>query len=199
MINLGDYRRKCTNYQDHNIFSPDNADGLRIRNQVCEEGLKDAIKYLEEEGGEVVVFDATNTTRDRRKLLHQRVVKEKGFKLFFIESICTDEKIIDANIRSCKVTSPDYVGCSEREVVEDFKKRIQHYVDQYETIDEEIESELSFLKIFNAGEKVLIHKHEGHVESRIVYYLMNIKITPRTIYLTRHGTEKMVLASFTVC
>ena len=30
-----------------------------------------------------------------------------------------------------------------------------------------------------------MHKHEGHIQSRIVYYLMNIHITPRTIYLTR--------------
>ncbi len=57
-----------------------------------------------------------------------------------------------------------------------------------QTIDEDIEGELSYIKIFNAGEKVLVHKHEGHIQSRIVYYLMNIKITPRTIYLTRHGT-----------
>eukprot|EP00096_Caligus_rogercresseyi_P014290 TRINITY_DN6789_c0_g1_i1.p1 TRINITY_DN6789_c0_g1~~TRINITY_DN6789_c0_g1_i1.p1 ORF type:complete len:248 (+),score=45.36 TRINITY_DN6789_c0_g1_i1:545-1288(+) len=50
-----------------------------------------------------------------------------------------------------------------------------------------MEPHLSFMKIFNAGQKVLVHKHEGHIQSRVVYYLMNIKITPRTIYLTRHG------------
>ena len=31
----------------------------------------------------------------------------------------------------------------------------------------------------------MVHKHEGHLQARIVYYLMNIHITPRTIYLTR--------------
>lgn len=51
----------------------------------------------------MVVFDATNTTRERRKLLHDKVVLEKGYKLFFIESICDDESIIDSNIRSVKV------------------------------------------------------------------------------------------------
>lgn len=80
--------------------------------QVCEEGLKDAIRYLEEEDGEVVVFDATNTTIDRRKLLYDRIVKEKGFKLFFVESICDDESIIDSNIRSVKVSGLDLVICS---------------------------------------------------------------------------------------
>ena len=193
---MGDYRRKQATYDNHEVFSPNNAEGLRIRNQVCNEGLKDAIDYLENQGGEVAVFDATNTTRDRRKLLHDTVVKEKGFKLFFVESICNDENIIHSNIKSVKVTSPDYVGCSEEQVVEDFKKRIKHYEDQYETIDEERESELSFLKIFNAGEKVLVHKHDGHIQSRIVYYLMNVHLTKRTLYLTRHGSLLLYYLGF---
>jgi 6-phosphofructo-2-kinase / fructose-2,6-biphosphatase 2 len=46
------------------------------------------------------------------------------------------------------------------------------------------------MKIYNTGEKVVVHKHEGHIQSRIVYYLMNIHITPRTIYLTRHGESE---------
>ena len=46
---------------------------------------------------------------------------------------------------------------------------------------------MSFLKTFDTGRKVVVHKHEGHIQARIVYYLMNVHITPRTIYLTRHG------------
>ena len=73
------------------------------------------------------------------------------------------------------------------EVVDDFLKRIEHYQAQYQTLDESMESDYSFMKIFNCGKKVLVHKHEGHIQSRIVYYLMNIHIVPRTIYLCRHG------------
>ena len=36
------------------------------------------ISRLEKSDGEVAVFDATNTTRERRKYLYQRVVLEKG-------------------------------------------------------------------------------------------------------------------------
>jgi len=32
-----------------------------------------------------------------------------------------------------------------------------------------------------------VNRHQGNLQSRIVYWLMNIHITPRTIYLTRHG------------
>ncbi len=129
-MNLGDYRRKCSSYDNHSLFSPDNAEGLKIRNAVCEQGLCDAIAFLEEEHAEVVVFDATNTTVERRKLLHQRVVKEKGFKLFFVESVCDDQTIVESNIRSVKVDSPDYVGFTADAVVDDFKKRIAHYQKQ---------------------------------------------------------------------
>ena len=76
---------------------------------------------------------------------------------------------------------------SSDDVVKDFCERIKHYELQYETIDEEAESDYSFIKIFDAGKKVLVHKHEGHIQSRIVYYLMNVHITPRNIYITRHG------------
>lgn len=69
----------------------------------------------------------------------------------------------------------------------DFMQRIDHYKETYQPMDEEIENSFSFMQIFNAGYKVLVHRHEGHVQSRVVYYLMNIHIIPRSIYLTRHG------------
>jgi 6-phosphofructo-2-kinase/fructose-2,6-biphosphatase 2 len=68
-----------------------------------------------------------------------------------------------------------------------FHNFFQHYEAQYETIEEDEESDFSFIKVFDAGKKVLVHKHEGHIQSRIVYYLMNVHITPRTIYIARHG------------
>ena len=37
---------------------------------------------------------------------------------------------------------------------------------------------------------MMVHKHEGHIQSRIVYYLMNIRVVPRTLYLSRHGQSQ---------
>lgn len=87
-----------------------------------------------------------------------------------------------------KVSSPDYRNMNMDEALSDFRLRIEHYQERYELLDEEIEKDLSFMKIYDTGEKVVVHKHEGHIQSRIVYYLMNIHITPRTIYLTRVGS-----------
>lgn len=79
--------------------------------------------------------------------------------------------------------------------------RIQQYEKRYETIDDKTERNYSFIKIFNCGERFLVHKiggqrwsrrlfsssivFLGHIQSRVVYFLMNIHVLPRTIYLTR--------------
>ena len=51
----------------------------------------------------------------------------QGFKLFFVESICDDPKIIEANILEVKVTSPDYKHFDKEKVLHDFLERIKHY------------------------------------------------------------------------
>lgn len=88
-------------------------------------------------------------------------------------------------VQEVKVNSPDYQSMGADAALRDFLQRIEHYQERYEPLDEVAEAELSFMKIFNTGEKVLVRKHEGHIQARIVYYLMNIHIIPRTIYLTR--------------
>lgn len=74
-----------------------------------------------------------------------------GYKLFFVESVCDDPSIIESNIRQVKINSPDYVGMDKEAAVEDFLQRIEHYHDQYQTLDEIAEDGLSFMKIFNTG------------------------------------------------
>lgn len=61
--------------------------------------MEDMCGWLMEESGEVAVYDATNTTYARRQMIYETVVEKYGFKLFFVESICNDPTIIDANIK----------------------------------------------------------------------------------------------------
>lgn len=99
---------------------------MAIRAQCAVEALKDVCHWLEG-GGEVAVFDATNSTADRRKVIQDYVVTKMGFKLFFVESICDDPQIIEQNIREVKVSSPDYLTMDKDQVLQDFLQRIQHY------------------------------------------------------------------------
>ncbi|KAH9632895.1 hypothetical protein HF086_002717 [Spodoptera exigua] len=176
VFNLGEYRRHATTaYTSHEFFRADNKEAMAIRQQCALDALHD-------------VFDATNSTLDRRRMIRDIVVHKMGFKLFFVESICDDPRIIEQNIMEVKVSSPDYTNIQNTDnVLNDFLLRIEHYKEKYEPLDESLESDYSYMKIYDTGEKVVVHKHEGHIQSRIVYYLMNIHIVPRTIYLTRHG------------
>ncbi|XP_039432568.1 6-phosphofructo-2-kinase/fructose-2,6-bisphosphatase isoform X5 [Culex pipiens pallens] len=207
VFNLGEYRRHATDaYRSHEFFRPDNEKAMAIRQHCAEMALEDVCQWLEN-GGEVAVFDATNSTRERRRMIREIIVHKMGYKLFFVESVCDDPQIIEQNImmklsvlsdlsslndsaEEVKVSSPDYRNMNMEQALSDFRLRIEHYQERYEMLEEDTEKELSYMKIFNTGEKVVVHKHEGHIQSRIVYYLMNIHITPRTIYLTRHGESE---------
>jgi len=160
---------------------------MDIRTACAMHALEDVVQWLEFGGGEVAVFDATNSTYERRKLIEDIVVKQKKFKLFFVESICDDPTLIESNILEVKVSSPDYTNMNIEDALNDFRMRIDHYKQMYQPLHETNEKEYSYMKIYNTGEKIIIHKHEGHIQSRIVYFLMNIHISKRTIYLTRHG------------
>ncbi|KAB1258709.1 6-phosphofructo-2-kinase/fructose-2; 6-bisphosphatase 2 [Camelus dromedarius] len=53
--------------------------------------------------------------------------------------------------------------------------------------------DLSFIKVINVGQRFLVNKVQDYIQSKIVYYLMNIHVQPRTIYLCRHGESEFNL------
>ncbi|CAM5173817.1 unnamed protein product [Eretmochelys imbricata] len=193
VFNVGQYRREAVQtYKNYEFFRPDNQEAMHIRRQCALAALKDVHTYLSREEGQVAVFDATNTTRERRNMILQ-FASDHGYKVFFIESICDDPDIIEENITQVKLSSPDYKDCAREEVVGDFLKRIQCYQLNYQPLDDELDSALSYIKIFNVGLRYLVNRVQDHVQSRTVYYLMNIHVAPRAIYLTRHGESQLNL------
>lgn len=177
---------------DHSasFFDRANAEASKQREFLANECLEQLIEWLKK-GGNVGIHDATNSSMERRAKLEARVKQEPGFKLFFLESICDDPAIIDANI-AVKTSSgdPDYSGMTRETAEADFRKRIALYEKNYQTIDVDKESHLSWAKIINVGNQVQINKIDGYLESRICFYLMNLHLTPRSIYLTRHGESQ---------
>lgn len=70
--------------------------------------LDDMIAWLYQ-GGRVAIYDATNSTHDRRALINTRCQREDIQKIIFIESICDEPTLVEANIRETKLLSPEYV------------------------------------------------------------------------------------------
>ena len=80
-------------FRNHEFFRHDNTDALALRIAVADTALNDTLKFLREDG-DVGIFDATNTTRERRQKISD-MVKENGFKCLFLESICDNPKLIE--------------------------------------------------------------------------------------------------------
>lgn len=191
VFNVSEYRRAVTTHADKDFFDPNNHESMAVLNQCAKKALEDACEFLVE-GGEVAIFDATNITRERREFIHDFCTQTYCFRVFFVESICDSTEIIEANIKEVKLKSPDYKDTPKEEAVADFLSRIEQFQKRYEPIDDKTsEKNFSFIKIFNCGERFLVHKIGGHIQSRVVYFLMNIHVLPRTIYLTRHGESEL--------
>ncbi|KAF8560784.1 hypothetical protein P879_06727 [Paragonimus westermani] len=191
VFNVGVYRRRfATKRQGHEYFSNENESAVMSRQKVAEEALEDLISWLTTDVGEIGVFDATNTTRQRRTWIMEEC-KKNLLDVLFVESVCNDPKVIEENVLEVKVNSPDYVGMDREEARKDFMQRMQHYEAQYVPIDDDLDKHWSYIKIFNQGQRYLANRIEGNINSRIAYYLMNIRVKKRTIYLARHGESEL--------
>uniref|UniRef100_A0A2P2MUU6 CBM20 domain-containing protein n=1 Tax=Rhizophora mucronata TaxID=61149 RepID=A0A2P2MUU6_RHIMU len=70
-FNVGKYRRlKHGANQSADFFRGDNPEGVEARNEVAALAMDDMIAWMRE-GGQVGIFDATNSTRKRRNMLMQ--------------------------------------------------------------------------------------------------------------------------------
>lgn len=182
-FNVGNYRReRLGTHQPHRFFDPANDEGRAARREVAMLALEDMLGWFAQ-GGEVGIYDATNTTRERRSLVADRL-RAHGLSVVFVESVCEDEAVIESNIRQTKLHMPDYAGTDPDEAVADFRARIAHYEQVYEPVQE---AEGSFVRTIDLGRLMVAHDIHGYLPSRLVYFLMNLHVAPRSIWLTRHG------------
>ncbi|KXJ12195.1 6-phosphofructo-2-kinase/fructose-2,6-bisphosphatase 3 isoform X2 [Exaiptasia diaphana] len=186
VFNVGEYRRKVVGTDKlHDFFRPDNDQAQIIRRQCALTCLEDVSKWLNN-GGQAAIFDATNTTRERRRLVLD-FCRRRGFKVFFMESVCTNMDMVSSNVKEVKVFSPDYKQVDKEEAYSDFLERIKHYEEAYEPLCLVHDGDMSFIKIINAGEQYLVNHIDGYLQSKVVYFLMNLHIRKRSIYLVRHA------------
>ncbi len=186
VFNVGSYRReRLGSRQHHSFFDPRNDAGQNARRDVALAALDDMLAFLKE-GGDIAIYDATNNTRERRNLVRARCEAE-GLSVVFVESICNDPAIVEANIRANKARSPDYEGVPEEEAVRDFRQRIAHYQSAYEEV---VEDEGPFVKIIDVGRTLVLHRVAGYLLARVVHFLLNLHVQPRSVRLTRHGESE---------
>ncbi|KAK7301716.1 hypothetical protein RJT34_12588 [Clitoria ternatea] len=187
-FNVGKYRRlKHGANQSADFFRADNPEGVEARNEVVALAFEDMISWMQE-GGQVGIFDATNSNKKRRNMLMK--LAEGRCKLIFLETICNDVNIIERNVRLKIQQSPDYAEEPDFEAgLQDFKNRLANYEKVYETVEEG-----SYIKMIDMvsghGGQIQVNNISGYLPGRIVFFLVNTHLTPRPILLTRHGESQ---------
>ncbi|KAG8978634.1 hypothetical protein FRC05_009906 [Tulasnella sp. 425] len=196
VFSLGDYRRRIIggaqqlppDYFTHGPKSPE-TEALRRRiKDGCESNI---VNFFNKDRGQVAIYDANNGTKKSRNEVAERFERE-GIHVIFLESSCDNPDIVDANIRSVKISSPDYKGWPPEKAVQDYWTRIRTHEKHYEPLEE---LTWPYIKIINVGEKIRLNAIQGYLQSRIIFFLMNIHNKYRTIYFARSG-QSLIEHSF---
>lgn len=187
VVSLGDYRRKTLGGTkklppDYFTLGEKSPETMALRKMVSD-GCEKLIEDFFESGGQVVIYDANNGSRTTRQALAEKYDKQ-GIHVIILESVCDNKEIIETNIRNVKISSPDYRGWDPDKAVEDYYGRIRDREKSYETVEE---TTWPFIRIINVGEKIMVNNIRGYLQSRIVFFLMNIHNRPRMIYFARSG------------
>jgi 6-phosphofructo-2-kinase/fructose-2,6-biphosphatase 4 len=168
---------------------------IELRHRIKTELEEQIWDFFTVQGGQVVIYDANNgNVAARRDTMEQFAAK--GVHVIFLESLCDKDDIITANIRSVKLSSPDYAGWDADRAVADYWKRIRNLEAVYETVTAD---EGPYIKIMNVGERIdvnriegelrgVIELTEGYLQTRCCFFLMNIHTRPRTIFFARVST-----------
>ncbi|KAH5440736.1 hypothetical protein HBI32_011320 [Parastagonospora nodorum] len=175
--------------QSADFFDPQNTRAAQLREQCAMETLDDLLDYILNGSGSVGIFDATNSTLARRKLIMDRVRQRAGPELnvLFVESLCTDQNLLESNMR-LKLSGPDYQDKDPHAALADFKKRVAIYEKNYVPIgDYEEDNNMPYVKMVDVGRKMVSHQIKGFLAGQAVYYLLNFNLAPRMIWITRHG------------
>ncbi|EEB07509.1 6-phosphofructo-2-kinase [Schizosaccharomyces japonicus yFS275] len=191
IFNVGNRRRQEGQKKysmDASFFDPNNPEAKQFREELAKSCLEEMLHWLQHENGVVGILDATNSTFSRRKLLVDRISQIDSIRILFVESICTDEKLIEENIR-LKIYGPDYKGTNKEEALGDFRKRVALYEKTYETLGEQDErlDKLQYVKLINVGKKVVTHNVTGFLAGQAVCFMLNLNLQRRQIWFTRHG------------
>lgn len=175
--------------QTASFFDPNNEKAAHIRDEIAMATLDELLDYILDRGGSVGIFDATNSTLERRKLIMDKVRERAGPELgvLFLESLCIDENLLESNMR-LKLSGPDYKDQDPVVALDDFKKRVALYEQKYVPLgDYEEKNNMPYVQMIDVGRKVVSHQVRGFLSAQTVYYLLNFNLAPRQIWITRHG------------
>ncbi|CAM9113009.1 unnamed protein product [Phaeothamnion confervicola] len=193
VFSVAEYRRKhVAVWQPPEFF---NHSGEEVRARMASLALGDALLTLRDEsdagtaGADIAIYDASNESVAQRQWLRD-VVTASGLRaqVVFIESVCNDPAIVAQNIKETEMSSPEYAEMGAEEAEADFRKRIAQYERRYQPM--EPSEGHQFIKIVDAGNQVNTNMLSGYVPGRLMMLLLNLHLSPRPIFMSRHGESE---------
>jgi 6-phosphofructo-2-kinase/fructose-2,6-biphosphatase 2 len=73
VFNVGKYRRNDNPQPDAKFFDVNNPEGERARRAAAEAAVDDMLQWFENKDNKIAILDATNSTKSRRKWIHDRI------------------------------------------------------------------------------------------------------------------------------
>lgn len=159
--------------QSAHFFDPDNTEAADLREQLAMETLDELLDFLLDQNGSVGIFDATNSTLNRRKNIMTKIRQRAGPELgvLFLESQCIDEtvrqilphskcrslmllQLLESNMR-LKLSGPDYKDRDPVKALADFKQRVALYEKRYVPLGEDEEkNNVSYVQVSYGRENI---------------------------------------------
>ncbi|SZF01711.1 unnamed protein product [Blumeria hordei] len=190
VFHLGDYRRATLGEnqdvpEDYFYIDP-SPSSLNLRDKIVKKCREDLYTWLNNENGQVAIYDAVNPHSEGRRSLALEFAKNE-VQTIFIESYVTDRSILAENARSVKINSPDFKGMNADEAAQLYLRRIDMKIPHFQTMNE---NDLNYIKMINAGQSIQYNNVSfGYLSYRIVFYLMNLHIKSRAIFFARAGAS----------
>lgn len=90
-----------------------------------------------------------------------------------------------AKLVGAHLSPEQFQGWNPDLAVKAYMERIAEHERRYETIET---SNNPYVKIYNVGERLVVNNIRGYLQSRIVFFLMNVHHKKRTIWFARVST-----------
>jgi hypothetical protein len=154
----------CGTRLSASFFDHGNKEAMEKRQTACDAAMDDLITFMRKDGVRLAVYDSTNSTFERRQTLLKRLDDSGiGVKRMFLEAITNDKEVLEQNIKTMKMCTPDYKDMDPEKAVEDFIKRRENYANVYKSVED---NEGSYMKVFD-NKKYVIHSVRGYLPLKV--------------------------------
>lgn len=184
--NLSEYTINQLDHGRAEFFNTANLEATKKREEIAMATLDELLMWLGDHG-DIAIFDATNSNVARRSAVLRSVEGRTSsgtaggpIRAVFVESICDNEEVLEANLLTKVRNSPDFRGIHEEAALADMRKRAAYYERTYQTVSDE---EGTYIKVYNLSNKITANGVFGRMARSVIPYMMAIHIAHRPIFL----------------